>query len=42
MSIKSKKLIKRNQVTEVYILKNLGIKIRNKGSILFIWLRKKK
>lgn len=29
MSIKSKKLIKRNQVTEVYILKNLGIKIRN-------------
>ena len=29
MSFKNKKLTKRNIVTEVNILKNLGIKIRN-------------
>jgi len=39
MSYKNKKLTKRNIVTEVFILKNLGIKIRNQRSILFIWLR---
>jgi len=36
MSYKNKKLTKRNIVTEVFILKNLGIKIRNQRSILFI------